>query len=207
MTNIEKSGCFGCKHSEWDADGATCALTGLLVGNYGKDCKKRVADEQTNSTELHKVSSRPEPRPVQLPDSVQNILAYGQGYNDGMKDGHICGFHDSLVCSVHDLTALLKKYAELENEYAGLQEKARRERIENMSQFGADRREKRGRWIPCGGDTAYTKYYRCSLCGYEISGYAENDDLIKYNYCPHCGANTTDEIAMRRAAEDDYAEF
>lgn len=59
MPKIEKSGCFGCKHSEWDADGATCAMTGLLVGDYGRDCKKRAAEKQTDSTELHKVSSRP----------------------------------------------------------------------------------------------------------------------------------------------------
>lgn len=72
---------------------------------------------------------------MQLPDSVQNILAYGQGYTDGMKDGHICGFHDALVCTIHDLTALLKKYAELEKEWAASQEKAKRERLENMPQF------------------------------------------------------------------------
>lgn len=125
---------------------------------------------------------------MQLPDSVQNILAYGQGYKDGMKDGHICGFHDALVCTIHDLTALLKKYAELEKEWAASQEKAKRERLENMPQMEQPAEQKHGRWIPYGRDTAYTKYYRCSLCGFEIAGYAESDDLIKYNYCPNCGA-------------------
>lgn len=72
---------------------------------------------------------------MQLPDSLQNILAYGQGYNDGMKDGHICGFHDALVCAVNDLTGLLKKCHEMEQEYLALQEKARRERLENMPQM------------------------------------------------------------------------
>ena len=55
---------------------------------------------------------------------------------------------------------------------------------------------RRGRWIPYGRDTAYTKYYRCSLCGYEIAGYAERDNLIKYNYCANCGAD------MMEASED-----
>ena len=55
---------------------------------------------------------------------------------------------------------------------------------------------RRGRWISYGSDTAYTKYYRCSLCDYEIAGYAESNDLIKYNYCPNCGAD------MREAIED-----
>lgn len=50
MANTTKSGCFGCRHAEWDADGATCALTGLLVGNYGHGCQKRVAETQPDST-------------------------------------------------------------------------------------------------------------------------------------------------------------
>lgn len=78
---------------------------------------------------------------MKLPDSVQNILAYCQGYKDGMKDGHICGFHDALVCTINDLTALLKKYAELEKEWAALQEKAMIEGERFCYNCGADMRE------------------------------------------------------------------
>lgn len=85
---------------------------------------------------------------MQLPDSVQNILAYGQGYNDGMKDGNICGFHDALVCAVHDLTGLLKKYHDMKKEYAGLQAKAYRERMGNKPQLESAT-ENHARWIPC----------------------------------------------------------
>ena len=127
---------------------------------------------------------------MQIPDNVQNILAYGQGYNDGMKDGHICGFHDALVCAVHNLTALLKKYAELEMEYGGLQEKARRERLENIPQFEHPETEselaRHGRWIelpnPCRTN------YECSECG--ALG------TVKTPYCAYCSAD------MREVNED-----
>lgn len=112
---------------------------------------------------------------MQLPDSVQNILAYGQGYKDGMKDGHICGFHDALVCNVHDLTALLKKYHELEKEYAGLQEKARKERLENMPQFEQPAEQKHGFW-----QKIKEYYFCCSECGLSSTN--------KNNYCSRCGA-------------------
>lgn len=36
MPNIEKSGCHGCRYADWDADGCTCKLDGLLVGNSSK---------------------------------------------------------------------------------------------------------------------------------------------------------------------------
>lgn len=116
---------------------------------------------------------------MQLPDSVQNILAYGQGYTDGMKDGHICGFHDALVCNVHDLTVLLKKYHEMEKEYAGLQEKARRERMENMPKFEQPAEQKHGSWQPFYKDHGI-KYFTCSECGLTSTS--------KCNYCSACGA-------------------
>lgn len=81
---------------------------------------------------------------MQLPDSVQNVLSYGQGY----KDGYICGFHDALVCAVHDLTGLLKKYHDMEKEYAGLQAKAYHERMENKPQLESATKN-HARWIPC----------------------------------------------------------
>lgn len=71
---------------------------------------------------------------MQIPDSVQNILAYGQGYNDGMKEGHVQGFHDCLVCMVHTYTGILKDLHEQEREYSAMIEKFRRERREE----GAD---------------------------------------------------------------------
>ena len=126
---------------------------------------------------------------MELPDSVQNILAYGQGYKDGMKDGHICGFHDALVCNIHDLAALLKKYAELEKEWAASQGKAKRERLENMPQMEQPAEQKHVRWIP----TEYDSYadgapvwdkFECSECGHEHSG--EEDTLTAF--CPDCGA-------------------
>lgn len=133
---------------------------------------------------------------MQLPDSVQNILAYGQGYKDGMKDGHICGFHDALVGAVHDLTTLLQKYHELEVEYAGLQEKAMKERLENMPQLEQPPEQKHGRWIrntTSGG-------YNCSNCGYHVNiPIGEMIDPRDYEcyldkYCGGCG--------MRMDADD-----
>lgn len=126
---------------------------------------------------------------MQLPDNIQNILAYGQGYSDGMTDGHICGFHDALVGAVHDLTALLQKYHELEIEYAGLQEKARKERLENMPQLEQPPEQKQGRWIPLGDKTA-----KCSCCGWwqHTKTYCLPDDIDEfskcYRFCTACGA-------------------
>lgn len=45
MPNIEKSGCHGCRYADWDADGCTCKLDGLLVWNPAVGCKYRKADE------------------------------------------------------------------------------------------------------------------------------------------------------------------
>ena len=116
---------------------------------------------------------------MQLPDSVQNILAYGQGYKDGMKDGHICGFHDALVCTIHDLTAFLKKYAELEKEWAASQEKAKRERLENMPQMEQPAEQKHGRWIKI--EPSGTQFRRkCSECGGIVHAVSD--------FCPYCGA-------------------
>lgn len=117
---------------------------------------------------------------MQLPDSVQNILAYGQGYKDGMKDGHICGFHDMLVCAVHDMTGILKKYHDMELEYAGLQEKARRERMENMPKFENQTEQKHGRWI----ETTIRSECAlvCSICG------QQSQTIIETAYCAACGA-------------------
>jgi len=124
---------------------------------------------------------------MQLPDSVQNILAYGQGYNDGMKDGHICGFHDAIVCIVHDLTGLLTKYHEMEMEYAGLQEKARKKRLENMPQFEQPPEQKHGRWMK--KRTDYGSERTCSVCFIPIRvGIGISFDIDRFAFCPFCGA-------------------
>lgn len=73
---------------------------------------------------------------MQLPDSVQNILAYGQGYQDGMKEGHVQGFHDCLVCMIHTYTGILKDLCEQEKEYSALIAKFSRERMKQSG--GAD---------------------------------------------------------------------
>lgn len=140
---------------------------------------------------------------MQLPNNVQNILAYGQGYTDGMKDGHICGFHDALVCTIHDLTALLKKYAELEKEWAASQEKAKRERLETMPQFEKPAEQKLGHWIEPDSETigkyrddGCVAYYTCSCCK-EIS-------KTDYDFCPNCGArmDATDTNVGRKGGAD-----
>lgn len=122
---------------------------------------------------------------MQLPDSVQNILAYGQGYNDGMKDGNICGFHDALVCAVNDLTELLKKYHDMEKEYAGLQAKAYRERMENKPQLESAT-ENHARWIPNGRDSSYNSFILCSHCNHEVVMYADSEKS-EPKYCEECG--------------------
>ena len=35
------TGCFKCDKAQWDADGCTCEITGLLVGNAKKGCEYR----------------------------------------------------------------------------------------------------------------------------------------------------------------------
>lgn len=45
MPNIKKSSCHGCRYADWDADGCTCKLDGLLVWNPAVGCKYRKADE------------------------------------------------------------------------------------------------------------------------------------------------------------------
>ncbi len=45
MPKIEESGCHGCRYGDWDADGCTCKLDGLLVWNPAVGCKYRKADE------------------------------------------------------------------------------------------------------------------------------------------------------------------
>lgn len=42
MQNHE--GCHGCKYTDWDADGATCRITGKLMGNRGAGCTIRKPD-------------------------------------------------------------------------------------------------------------------------------------------------------------------
>ena len=60
MPKIEEAGCYGCDHSDWDADGCTCGRTGLHVGNPSAVCpdfeRTTICDD---TVELHKVSSRP----------------------------------------------------------------------------------------------------------------------------------------------------
>lgn len=33
------TGCFKCDKAQWDADGCTCEITGLLVGNAERGCE------------------------------------------------------------------------------------------------------------------------------------------------------------------------
>ena len=35
------TGCFKCDKAQWDADGCTCEITGLLVGNTARGCEYR----------------------------------------------------------------------------------------------------------------------------------------------------------------------
>lgn len=50
MPNIEKSGCHGCRYGDWDADGCTCKLDGLLVPDPRIGCNYRKADEDKPMT-------------------------------------------------------------------------------------------------------------------------------------------------------------
>lgn len=47
---------------------------------------------------------------------------------------------------------------------------------------------KHGKWEYWGRDNEYCKYYRCSVCHYEVPDYSEDSDT-KYNFCPNCGAD------------------
>ncbi len=47
------------------------------------------------------------------------------------------------------------------------------------------------KWIPYGRDSAYTKFYRCSNCHYEIPIYEDTEDK-PYKYCPNCGCRMGD---------------
>lgn len=37
----EPIGCSGCKYADWDADGCTCKISGLLVPDSRKGCEQR----------------------------------------------------------------------------------------------------------------------------------------------------------------------
>lgn len=37
----ELIGCIGCKYADWDADGCTCKISGLLVPDSRKGCEQR----------------------------------------------------------------------------------------------------------------------------------------------------------------------
>lgn len=52
--NTDTTGCFGCDRAQWDADGGTCGLTGLLVGNPAKGCEYRKTKESP-----YKLEARP----------------------------------------------------------------------------------------------------------------------------------------------------
>ena len=73
---------------------------------------------------------------LQIPDNAQNALAYCQGYQEGMREGHVQGFHDCLVCMVHTYTDILKELHEMEREYSAAVEELRRERRKQSG--GAD---------------------------------------------------------------------
>lgn len=63
MPKIEESGCHGCRYADWDADGCTCKLDGLLVGNSSKGCAYRIGEEE--------------------PETVSED--YERGFKDGLK--------------------------------------------------------------------------------------------------------------------------
>lgn len=50
MPKLEESGCHGCRYGDWDADGCTCKLDGLLVWNPRRGCECRKADEDKPMT-------------------------------------------------------------------------------------------------------------------------------------------------------------
>lgn len=213
MADTTKSGCFGCRYAEWDADGATCVLTGLLVGNYGHDCQKRVAEKQTDSTELHKVSSKPKngsnrgQRPMTNGDRIRNfddetlsefLFEIGQCCSDSKCD----------ECPIHGGCA----------ENARIIEHWLRQRV-------AEPRPDSTWNVPGRPKSEQADLKPCPFCG-------KNKVKIDYPYfpdtycwvrCYECYCTTSAfktpeeaveawnrrayEIAMRRAAEDDYAEF
>ena len=43
--NIKKTGCHECVYADWDADGCTCKLDGLLVWNPRRGCECRAGKE------------------------------------------------------------------------------------------------------------------------------------------------------------------
>lgn len=55
MPKIEKSGCHGCRYGDWDADGCTCKLDGLLVPDPRIGCKYRKADEDKPMTNGNRI--------------------------------------------------------------------------------------------------------------------------------------------------------
>lgn len=81
--------------------------------------------------------------------------------------------------------------------------------IESLKQPTIEPEVRHRRWIPieydsyADGAPVWDKW-ECSECGREHSG--EEDTLTAF--CPDCGAHMdADEIAKRRAAADDYAEY
>lgn len=60
----EIAGCHGCDNAQWDADGCTCRIDGLLVGNPARGCTYRIYDEQ--------------------PETVSE--EYERGFKDGFKE-------------------------------------------------------------------------------------------------------------------------
>lgn len=59
----EIAGCHGCYNAQWDADGCTCRIDGLLVGNPAKGCTYRIYNEE--------------------PETVSGD--YERGFKDGLK--------------------------------------------------------------------------------------------------------------------------
>lgn len=59
----ERAGCHGCDNAQWDADGCTCRIDGLLVWNPAKGCKYCIHDEK--------------------PETVSED--YERGFKDGLK--------------------------------------------------------------------------------------------------------------------------
>lgn len=54
MSNIANSGCHGCRYGDWDSDGCTCKLDGLLVWNPARGCKYRKSEPLTNGDRIRR---------------------------------------------------------------------------------------------------------------------------------------------------------
>ena len=85
----ERAGCHGCDNAQWDADGCTCRIDGLLVWNPAKGCKYRICDEK--------------PEPVSED--------YERGFKDGIKSECLKELTPFMVELVNGCTEAIKGIA------------------------------------------------------------------------------------------------